>query len=194
MNVPSLSFSSPYFLSYIISIGIFNLWRYYPVMLWLDIPFQIMNFFLYGIVSEAVKNAGFDNSILTRLFCGITCGMISAGVTCPIDVCKTRIISRDKTISALKAQRLVDIQSNQFAMLNSSDTDNMQIINNFPEIPSNNGNVLIELPKILKEEGIGSLFLGIKQRLLYTGLANGIRLAAYGTSRMDLMMRSLDDL
>ena len=58
----------------------------------------------------------------------------------------------------------------------------------------NDNNVLIELVKIAKEEGIGSLFLGIRPRLLYTGLANGIRLAAYGTSRMDLMMRSLDDL
>jgi hypothetical protein len=57
-----------------------------------------------------------------------------------------------------------------------------------------NNNVVDELFKIIKEEGVGTLFLGIKQRLLYVGLANGIRLAAYGTSRMDLMMRSLDDL
>ena len=48
--------------------------------------------------------------------------------------------------------------------------------------------------KIIKEEGVGALFLGINQRLLYVGLANGIRLAAYGTSRVDLMMKSLDDL
>ena len=36
-----------------------------------------------------------------------------------------------------------------------------------------NSNVLIELPKILKAEGVGALFLGVQQRLLYTGLANG---------------------
>ena len=55
-------------------------------------------------------------------------------------------------------------------------------------------NIIDELFKIIEEEGVGTLFLGIKQRLLYVGLANGIRLAAYGTSRMDLMMKNLDDL
>jgi hypothetical protein len=58
-------------------------------------------------------------------------------------------------------------------------------------VPSNS-NVLVELSNIYRSEGVGALFLGIRQRLVYTGLANGIRLAAYGTSRMDLMMRSLD--
>ena len=59
---------------------------------------------------------------------------------------------------------------------------------------SNNRNVLVELVNIYREEGVGTLFLGLRPRLLYTGLANGIRIAAYGTSRMDLMMRSLDDM
>ena len=63
-----------------------------------------------------------------------------------------------------------------------------------PELNLKNNNVVQELIKIAKDEGVGTLFLGIKQRLVYVGLANGIRLAAYGTSRMDLMMRSLDDL
>ena len=62
-----------------------------------------------------------------------------------------------------------------------------------PEL-NTNANVIPELIKIFKEEGWQTLFLGLKQRLIYTGLANGIRLAAYGTSRMDLMMRSFDDL
>ena len=39
---------------------------------------------------------------------GVTCGMASAAVTCPIDVCKTRIVSRDKAqqqayLAALRA-------------------------------------------------------------------------------------------
>jgi hypothetical protein len=59
---------------------------------------------------------------------------------------------------------------------------------------STNDSILGELFDIARNEGIGTLFLGIRQRLLYVGLANGIRLAAYGTSRMDLMMRNLDDL
>ena len=50
--------------------GVLGLWKHYPVMLWLDIPFQIINFILYGVVSDAVAGAGFTQSILTRLFCG----------------------------------------------------------------------------------------------------------------------------
>jgi hypothetical protein len=56
--------------------SLFNLWKYYPVMLNLDVPFQIMNFILYGVVSDAVVAAGFAPSIWTRLFCGTSCGMV----------------------------------------------------------------------------------------------------------------------
>jgi hypothetical protein len=64
-------------------------------------------------------------------------------------------------------------------------------INNSSEL---NPNVFSEITNILKTEGWPTLFLGLGQRLLYTGLANGIRLAAYGTSRMDLIMKSFDAL
>lgn len=340
--------------------GLFGLWKYYPVMLSLDIPFQILNFVLFGFVSDAVLHAGYETSILTRLFCGVTCGMITGAVTCPIDVCKTRIISRDKkansanimnmssvvteihhveeefigttnddlkvevNIEILKRNQLLtnsnsndeaskseslsnsielyDIkkiqlkkgvnkkeienennwiknqrnkeknedlslefqnkgQSQQFGTLllapmkkerlkYSEDDNNKSIqseendiklninlnmnviptskteteieINAIPieniilenSITSSNtvktiekkfffqsntkkdsdNNIIDEFFKITREEGFGTLFLGIEQRLLYVGLANGIRLAAYGTSRMDLMMKSLDDL
>lgn len=160
--------------------GVQDLWRYYSVMLWLDIPFQILNFILYGLVSEAVKNAGFESSILTRLFCGILCGTISAGVTCPVDVCKTRIISRDKARQQL-------VPSNSTITPSVGVQEKSALVNT-------NSNVPVELVTIFRNEGLGALFLGLRQRLLYTGLANGIRLAAYGTSRMDLVMRSLDDL
>lgn len=205
--------------------GLLGLWKHYPVMLFLDIPFQIINFVLYGLVSNAVEQAGYETSILTRLFCGITCGMIAAGATCPIDVCKTRILARDKeqqnaALASLALQKSI-IDNNDMTLIGATKTsDNMQMINEStgnvavierPIVSSiseadntnsqtidkrkdNDNNVVTELLKIAKEEGIGSLFLGIRQRLLYTGLANGIRLAAYGTSRMDLMMRSLDDL
>ncbi len=141
--------------------SVFDLYKSYSVMLSLDIPFQIINFILYGAVSDLVSNSlGYETSVWTRLFCGITCGMIAAGITCPLDVCKTRIVRREKENNGTFSNR----------------------------------NVLKELYSIGTNEGLGSLFLGIQQRLLYTGLANGIRLAAYGTSRMDLNMKSLDDL
>ena len=319
--------------------GLLGLWKYYPVMLSLDIPFQILNFILFGFVSDAVLHAGYETSILTRLFCGVTCGMITGAVTCPIDVCKTRIISRDKaanaaeitkesvkvikvdhdlevdvegkfeihgvnqiltssnrnsaTKSGLKSKIILteldgtseslptlDLKKNEIkysrdrrdtderedlgfefqcldqgstsgTMLlapikkeridNSEDSDintiqrwenEMKIEINLnvtsTEVAATAGvdpvvqtdlveknilltieteplvskkmkkdsdnNIIDELFKIIKEEGVGTLFLGIKQRLLYVGLANGIRLAAYGTSRMDLMMKNLDDL
>jgi hypothetical protein len=69
--------------------GIFSLWKYYRVLFSVDIPFQVMNFILLGIFSDAVVSAGFETSLLTRLFCGVTCGIITAAITCPLDVCKT---------------------------------------------------------------------------------------------------------
>mmetsp|Transcript_9776 Transcript_9776/g.9538 ORF Transcript_9776/g.9538 Transcript_9776/m.9538 type:complete len:500 (-) Transcript_9776:391-1890(-) len=206
--------------------GIFSLWKYYKVMLSLDIPFQIFNFILFGFVSEAVVNAGFETSIVSRLFCGISCGMITAAITCPIDVCKTRIISRDKNKKSVLAERdddgVVVSEEDELIMMewlyrtereiNPSTLSNQQLIepdkvldiasdddyrhdNSMKELtPIQQNNVVDELFKITEEEGLATLFLGIKQRLLYVGLSNGIRLAAYGTSRMDLIMKSLDVL
>ena len=73
-----------------------NFWKNYPVVLALDVPFQIVNFILYGIFNDYLKSMGVDGSVISRLFCGITCGCIAAYVTCPLDVAKTRIISREK--------------------------------------------------------------------------------------------------
>ena len=63
-----------------------------------------------------------------------------------------------------------------------------------PSKGTRNDNIFLEFASILRDEGPQSLFLGFQQRLIYVGLANGIRLAAYGTSRMDLMMKSLDSI
>lgn len=217
------------------------LWKYFPVMMWLDVPFQVMNFILYGIISDALSQAGFTPSTLTRLICGVASGMVCAGVTCPVDVCKTRIISRDKensrrqkllrdatqstplttpesttsvasieiidplkpTMQSVDTATPVDmnLMSTNENLVRSTDTAPASTSLS-PEVTENksnaeldtNMNVPVEMLRIFKEEGIGSLFLGLQPRLLYTGLANGIRLAAYGTSRMDLMMRSLDDI
>lgn len=227
--------------------GIASLWKYYTVMLSLDIPFQIVNFVLFGLVTDAVTmQAGLPaNSILTRLLCGVSCGMFSAAVTCPLDVCKTRIISRDKKLQQqLQQQQDQAVQQNEVEILGTQQLSSHMMLNetsagadyavyrpppsddDYPfetsavaqlmarpatvsplanenntttvvevtPMISANRNMVVELATIFKEEGLATLFLGFKQRLLYTGLANGIRLTAYGTSRMDLMMRSLDDL
>lgn len=220
--------------------GLLGLWKYYPVMLCLDIPFQIVNFILFGSLSDAVGNAGYASSIWTRLFCGTTCGMISAGLTCPIDVCKTRIISRDKAAQEAAFQKLqagansavatgvmmaageeeggveqgfvgsapflhaspeeasTSSSSTSTSDRSSSSSSSTDGAGSAPvdaaDATQNNSNVLVELVRIAKDEGLGALFLGLRPRLAYTGLANGIRLAAYGTSRMDLAMRSLDEL
>jgi Mitochondrial carrier protein len=202
--------------------GLYGLWKHYSVMLSLDIPFQVINFILFGLLSDAVLNAGYEPSIVTRLFCGITCGMVSAGLTCPLDVCKTRIIARDKAAaaaagpiagaaaSAVQAPGIaVDAAAaTAFATNGSEDGTKNDLVNlQSSMVPVNvtspemgpqpvpvisNNNILTEMIKIANEEGIQTLFLGLRQRLLYTGLANGIRLSTYSTSRIDIMMRSLD--
>ena len=82
----------------------------------------------------------------------------------------------------------------QFEMLPNNNQAEVSMATDLKPTFNNNKSVLKEMITIYKEEGLSTLFLGLRQRLIYTGLANGIRLAAYGTSRMDLMMRSLDDL
>merc|ERR1712178_524926 len=72
-------------------------WKFYPALLSLDIPYAIMNFALYGIFNDAVASQGIEANVYTRLITGVACGMIAAGVTTPIDVAKTRIISRAKS-------------------------------------------------------------------------------------------------
>lgn len=210
--------------------GLGRLWRYYPVMLCLDIPFQVLNFALLTALSDAVRGAGVPTTILSRLFCGVACGMISAGVTCPVDVCKTRILARDKAALAATATSSTPMEPEDAteslerdalavtlipAAVEAIEAESTVLVAERPQLVSapleepsppplevlavppptaNNKNVLVELVRIYREEGVATLFLGLRPRLLYTGLANGIRLAAYGTSRMDLMMRSLDDI
>jgi hypothetical protein len=114
------------------------LWRYFPVMLTLDIPFQTMNFILYGIVSDAVVSKGFEPSTWTRLACGVLCGMLCAGVTCPIDVCKTRIIARDKemmksnlqfgTNETLNKLKVTSLSSSQVVFLNERNEEKEEAV------------------------------------------------------------------
>jgi hypothetical protein len=188
--------------------GVLSLWRRYPVMLSLDIPFQLINFVLYGCLSEAVfgpqSALHWEQSVWTRLVCGVLCGVASAAVTCPLDVCKTRIIAREKNRSSTLVQpvaeraTLVDGASSLESGQHDNQTEGSPALSTVTgdDVASATSadNIASELVRIVSKEGAGALFLGLGQRLVYTGLANGIRLAAYGTSRMDLMMRSLDRL
>jgi hypothetical protein len=172
--------------------GVMTLWRRYPVMLSLDVPFQLINFVLYGWLSEAAfgphSALHWEQTVWTRLMCGVLCGMVSAAVTCPLDVCKTRIIAREKNNAIDRSDAALARSSHNATQTDAHRTEIAARTRN------NVNNVALELARIVRTEGVGALFLGLGQRLVYTGLANGIRLAAYGTSRMDLMMRSLDRL
>jgi len=202
--------------------GVPSLWKFYSVMLSLDVPFQVINFILYGFLADVVVNAGVEQNVLTRLGVGIGCGMVAAAVTCPLDVVKTRIQTKVKASAAPstgtvmpRMEAVVDLggmpsSSSRAAASVNEDGGRVGLLESSP-VPVSamkgdgmeecddggaelNTNVATELADILRNEGVGALFLGLQQRVLYTGLANGLRFAAYGTSRMDLMMRSLDDL
>ena len=132
-----------------------------------------------------MRSIGVEASVATRLFAGITCGCVGAFITCPLDVAKTRIISRKKELSNQKKRRQLEILEIAAApaMAFANDTNipvEMLEVGRRDDTDwdpvdedDDNSNVLIELPKILKAEGVGALFLGVQQRLLYTGLANG---------------------
>lgn len=185
--------------------GFLTLYQRYPVMLSLDIPFQLINFVLYGWLSDLLYTAPgglhWQQTFGTRLLSGITCGMVAAALTCPLDVCKTRMIARQKEACSLSIQAVASVKTasdNTLSTEQHGDVthDNNAVITADVHAPlrENRNNVLQEMITIYTKEGAGALFLGFGQRLLYTGLANGIRLSAYGTSRMDLMMRSLERL
>lgn len=171
--------------SQILDNGLRSLWKFYPALLSLDIPYAIINFALYGIFNDLIASQGIEANVYTRLVSGVACGMIAAGITCPIDVAKTRIISRSK-------------RSNEGA----NDPDGIDGIVECEHEGASmviqearaSQNVIVEMATIVRDEGVSSLFIGLKERVLYVGLSNGIRLAAYSTSRMDLMLRSFDTL
>ena len=165
--------------------GLNTLYSNYPTVLWLDIPFQIINFVLYGLLGDYMKAAGIQANIATRLFAGITCGCAGALITCPLDVAKTRIILRKKELLNQKKRRQSEILEIAAAPVMSF-TNSTDIPAEMLDIDrrddneldpldedDDNTNVLLELPKIFEVEGAGALFLGVQQRLLYTGLANG---------------------
>ena len=185
--------------------GLASLWKFYPALLSLDIPYAIMNFALYGIFNDAVASQGIEANVYTRLITGVACGMIAAGVTTPIDVAKTRIISRAKSsmedaregfdrfdeegVDVLEGMEGVEIRGEGLVEERIVEEDHIEIYEK-----ETAQNVVEEMWSIVRDEGISSLFIGLKERVLYVGLSNGIRLAAYSTSRMDLMLRSFDTL
>jgi hypothetical protein len=76
--------------------GVAGLWKRYTIMLQLDIPFQISNFILYdSMVNLGLENA-FGSLLVGRLVVGTISGMISAAITTPLDVAKTRMVMRSK--------------------------------------------------------------------------------------------------
>jgi len=195
--------------------GIGSLWKFYPALLSLDIPYAIINFALYGIFNDLIAANGIETSVYTRLLSGVACGMIAAAVTCPIDVAKTRIISRGKSLVGVVADgnekdpllcpmrtTSSGVEEEDKISLSGDESDGIHfmeysvssdVADSLNHIHYDQ-NVVREMVDIVREEGFSSLFIGLKERVVYVGLSNGIRLAAYSTSRMDLMLRSFDTL
>ena len=183
--------------------GIGSLWKFYPALLSLDIPYAIINFALYGIFNDLIAANGIETSVYTRLLSGVACGMIAAAVTCPIDVAKTRIISRgNRLVGVVTDGNEKDPLLCPTRTKSGDESDGIHfmeysvssdVATSLDHIHYDQ-NVMREMVDIVREEGFSSLFIGLKERVLYVGLSNGIRLAAYSTSRMDLMLRSFDTL
>jgi len=205
-----------------ISDNVIDLYKYYGPCLAVDVPFQCINFVLFGTVNAAMMDIGIPATFVTRLALGISCGMIAAGLTCPLDVAKTRLISRDKAIKDEDANNKKREEDNVIietgvAYTNASSSslshaqtptgstalleeEHVEVTHGDIEAEKNkddrlrNKDIWKEIVYIAQEEGVQTLFLGLVPRLLYTGLANGIRLSVYGTSRMSIMMQEFNNL
>lgn len=219
--------------------GLADLWKPYKLLLSADIPFQIIVFVLYTFISDQLEKAGYPVGIGSRLIAGAGAGMAAAMLTMPIDVCKTRLLLRQRGatpvlegMQGVQGDIRMEDGGGAFAMAMQGEAveggretmgeGQVMVVSGEGMEGEGSGegtllckpvtyapihtdavvrdnlqqadNILSELQKILAEENIGTLFLGWKQRLVYVGLANAIRLASYSTSRMDLMMSTLDEL
>jgi solute carrier family 25 S-adenosylmethionine transporter 26 len=109
-----------------------------------DVPYRAMQLPLYEVARDAYSQkycAPFDRTIFPHeaMMVGATVGMISAGITTPLDVVKSRMMVgtvAGKTVGGV-------------------------------------------IKDIYNEAGVGGLFKGVKQRVGYLGLSNGIFFIMY---------------
>ena len=128
--------------------GLPSLWKFYPSLLSLDIPYAIINFALYGIFNDMIASYGIEANVYTRLLSGVACGMIAAGITCPIDVAKTRIISRARSgeDDFVNATRIQGDGHDKPGLISHKDS------------LENRQNVVLEMANILQNEGLRIAF------------------------------------
>ena len=135
--------------------------------------------------------------------------MAAAFITMPVDVCKTRLLSKQRAkaqkgglavagvVGAIGVDEGHEMELSTNGEHNSDSSSSGSGSDSGSDSSSDSissDSIISEMKKIIAEEPLGTLFLGLNQRLVYVGLANAIRLASYSTSRMDLMMSTLDEL
>lgn len=75
-----------------------------------DIPFTMIQFPLYEQLKKWLVKAGADNELLKGALCGSVAGSISAALTTPLDVLKTRLMLSKENISIIKLTKTLYIE------------------------------------------------------------------------------------
>ena len=173
------------------------LWRGYTALAGRNLPFTALQFPLFERIRAGIKqyrqdrglqtNSVLEGGIITAIGAG-TGGSISAVITTPVDVVKTRIMlaaaesaAEDQRPSGKTAKdALVDATGKTVQEAKES---MREAVKNVTKAPSRKGSIQIAR-EIVHEHGVKGLFRGGLLRGVWTMLGAGLYLGVYESGRM----------
>lgn len=182
------------------------LWRGYTALAGRNLPFTALQFPLFERIRESIKryrdergirtNTILENGLITAVSAG-TGGSISAVVTTPVDVVKTRIMlaaaenaAADQNPNKTAKDAIVDATGKTVQEAKASISD---AVKNLTKAPSRKGSMEIAR-EIVQDQGVKGLFRGGLLRGGWTFLGAGLYLGVYESGRNYLASRRGEDV
>ena len=177
------------------------LWRGYTALAGRNLPFTALQFPLFERIREEIKkyrdeqgtrtNTVLEGGLITAVSAG-TGGSISAVVTTPVDVVKTRIMlaaaesaAQDQKPSKSSKGAFVDATGKT---VQEAKQDIKEMVKNVTKPPSRKGSMQIAR-EIVQEQGTKGLFRGGALRAVWTFVGAGLYLGVYESGRTWLGQR-----
>ena len=174
----------------------FALWRGYTALAGRNLPFTALQFPLFERIKESVRryrdergirtNTLLESGLITAFSAG-TGGSVSAVVTTPVDVVKTRIMlaaaegaAEDQKPGKAGNGSIVDATGKTVQQAKASLTE---AVKNVTKSPSNKSSMQIAR-EIVQENGVKGLFRGGLLRGVWTMIGSGLYLGVYESGRI----------
>lgn len=187
------------------------LWRGYTALAGRNLPFTALQFPMFERFKQGIKqyrddkgirtNTLFENGMITAFAAG-TAGSISAAVTTPVDVVKTRIMlsaaqsaaadQKPEVSNSTKSASngLVDATGKSMKSAKEGIAD---AVKNVAKPPSWKGSMQIAR-EIMADSGVKGLFRGGALRAVWTMIGSGLYLGVYESGRIYLARRRGDNI